>query len=493
MKTALLLGFLLLMALSLFAQLEEDFTPNPIGWTLDQGAQFTQVSGNDVVVTPSGGGNNHARIGTPAVTKTSNLFKVCFSVTPYTSNLNATVSFPCATYMDVLFVKSSVATSNDAEVPANIYARVDNFLLNTNGGAHCFSFTFPPGVTAGDFKVFLSFHAACQQNGVKLVLDNFALSGVDEVCAGATCPPAALDDQFTRISMSELTFNAVLYGSNLNYPAAGANSLDAGGTDNDPNDTYAHLQWSLVTAPVNGIVVINANGTCTITRNSPAVNSLTFTYRLTDDGADNNFATAGDNLFDDATVTVAYTNISALPVVLTDFAVARQGSSVRVSWVTAGEVNNLRFEIERSMGGEPYQVVGTVGSKAVDGNSSTALSYEYADMNSSVQTAAYRLIQVDLDGRRTIYGAKSVKGMAMTTKMVLQPNPAPAGTFSLYFQQAGSRDILISDLGGKVIQRWVGYAQSSLSVTGLRNGLYLVQVSDRATMEKMVQKLVVAQ
>lgn len=492
MKRALLCSILLMIASAIHAQLEEDFTPNPVGWVLDQGAQFTAINGNDVAVTPAGGGNNPAVIGTPAVSKTSNTVKVCFDVNLYNSNLNSQLPFPCATYMDVLFVKSTVTTSNDAELPANILARVDNFLLATNGGAHCFTFNFPGNVVAADFKVFLSFHAACNQGGTKLVLDNVNISGVDEVCAGATCSPAALNDAFERGDPAELSFNAVLYGSNLNYPDPAGKAFDAGGTDNDQNDTYTHLQWSVVSQPINGSVVVNADGSCTITRNSTSVSQLTFTYRLCDDGPDNNFATTADNLCNDATVTINYLS-ARLPILLANFTVTRRDAMVSVKWTTTTESNNKQFEIQRSLGGGAYQTVALITSKAANGNSSTPLSYEFSESNATKQVAAYRLIQVDKDGTKTIYGAKMVRGMEAMSRVLLYPNPAIGGKVMIVFDDAQAKDIIISDLNGKAVQRWSNYSQTNLPVSGLRAGLYMVQITGKDGMEKYTQKLIVTQ
>jgi hypothetical protein len=491
MKRFLLISVLSFAVTALQAQIEEDFTPLPTGWVLSQGASFNTLNGNNLIVTPGVGGNNPARIGTPPVNKTSNTVEVCLEVTAYNSNLNSQQPFPCNTYMDVLFVRSSVTDPKDADKPQNLYARVDNHLLPTTGGKTCFQFTFPAGVNDPDFKVFLNFHAGCNQGGIKYVIDNISISGVDDVCAGG-CSPTALNDDFIRANVNETSFTAALFGSNLNFPAPPAGyAIDATGTDGDPNDTYTHLQWSVITQPVNGNVVINADGTATITRNDNKVAQLTFTYRLCDDGNDNNFATTADNLCDDATVTVTFPTASTLPVSIINFSGERSGSNVTVKWTTTFENNNKGFEIQRSIGGGDYKTVGFVNSKGVDGSSQVSMSYEYKESNSTTAFSFYRLLQLDKDGRYKVYTSRLVRGMEQEEKMILFPNPSNNGNVSVSFGSNVEREIVISDMGGKIVQRWNSYKDDNLAITGLRSGMYMIMVTEKDTNKRTVEKIVI--
>lgn len=491
MKRFLLVSVFALAMSALHAQLEEDFNPLPSGWVLSQGAGFNIINGNSLVVTPGVGGNNPASIGTPPVNKTSNTVKVCLDIFAYDANLNGSQPFPCNSYMDVLFVKSTVTDTKDAEKPQNLYARVNNHLLPTSGGNTCFTFTFPANVTASDFKVFLSFHASCNQGGIKYVIDNISISGVGDVCAGG-CPPTALNDGFVRPNPAELSFNVALYGSNLNFPAPPAgHAIDATGTDGDPDDTYEHLRWTVLTQPVNGNVVINPDGTATITRNKTTVASLTFTYRLCDDGLDNNFATTADNMCDDATVTVNFATGASLPVSIINFSGARNGQNVTVKWTTTFESNNKGFELQRSIGGSEYKAVAFINTKALDGNSQNKLNYEYKEMNNTSALSFYRLVQVDKDGAYKIYNTRPVHGLEQDDKMVLYPNPSTNGNVSVSFGNSNQRDIIVSDMGGKVVKKWNNFKDNNLAVTGLKPGMYTLLVTDITTNKRTIEKIVV--
>ena len=86
---------------------------------------------------------------------------------------------------------------------------------------------------------------------------------------------------------------------------------------------------------------------------------------------------------------------SPLPVQLTSFTGQATSAGSQLSWATASEVNNARFEVQRSLDGASYA---TVGSVAGVGTSLLAHSYQYLDAAAPAGTSYYRLRQVDQDG-----------------------------------------------------------------------------------------------
>jgi len=477
-----------------FAQLQEDFDPAPTGWLLSQGANFQTVETNGAVVTPGVGGNNPARIGTPAVNKTSNTFEVCFSIFAYSSNLNGQQPFPCNTYVDILFVKSTVTSANDAELPGNILTRVDNYLLPAAGGNTCFNFTFPSNVTDPAFKVFLSFHADCNQGGIKYVVDNINISGVNLICGGVNCPPGASHDVFNRPA-GEASFNAVLYGAPIDasYPAPPPGyAVDPAGTDGDQNDDYNHLRWTLVTSPAGGTVTINANGTATISRNSSHVTQLTFTYMLCDDGPDNDFLTTGDNLCSNiATITVNWPVGNIMPVTLTSFTASGSRNLASLKWETATESNNKGFEVLKSDNNGTFQRIGFVLSKATGGNSSGKLTYEFFDASLGKGVTLYRLNQIDLDGRSKLSEIRSVKGEEIQNSLTIFPTPSTTGDVSISITGLQLFDLYVVDMNGKVIREFKRSSTDYFKITNLQSGMYIVKIVDLKTGDQSSEKLLV--
>jgi len=89
-----------------------------------------------------------------------------------------------------------------------------------------------------------------------------------------------------------------------------------------------------------------------------------------------------------------------LPVELTSFAGRVVGNSVLLDWVTATEINNYGFEVERmsnvkSQMTEVWEIIGFV---AGNGNSSSYKYYSFADNNLQSGKYIYRLKQIDNDG-----------------------------------------------------------------------------------------------
>jgi photosystem II stability/assembly factor-like uncharacterized protein len=100
-------------------------------------------------------------------------------------------------------------------------------------------------------------------------------------------------------------------------------------------------------------------------------------------------------------------DVSGIPVELISFNAESAGSDVRLNWVTATEVNNRGFEVQRSEVGGRRSEVGDrteweeIGFVAGSGTTTERRDYSYTDKNISAGTYNYRLKQVDLDGKES--------------------------------------------------------------------------------------------
>ncbi len=84
-----------------------------------------------------------------------------------------------------------------------------------------------------------------------------------------------------------------------------------------------------------------------------------------------------------------------VPVELTSFSAVGTRDGVQLNWETATEINNQRFEIERSNDSRNFTIVGSVNGR---GTTTEKSSYSFVDKGVNEGKYYYRLKQVDYNG-----------------------------------------------------------------------------------------------
>jgi len=182
---------------------------------------------------------------------------------------------------------------------------------------------------------------------------------------------------------------------------------------------------------------------------------------------------------------------AALPVTMLDFNTNTENKKVKLSWKTANESNNNRFEIERSKDGTSFVKLGEVPGR---GNSTTTQEYRFNDEQPISGKNFYRLKQVDIDGHFKYSDVRLV--LINDPRMfVIYPSPVlGTGIVSIYLKNEvrGSLKITISDMAGKIV-----YAETknnpgnNFSIkTNLPSGTYVAKLA--ATGLDASQKFIVA-
>jgi hypothetical protein len=169
----------------------------------------------------------------------------------------------------------------------------------------------------------------------------------------------------------------------------------------------------------------------------------------------------------------------SLPIVLLNFEVAVNQSTVDIFWSTAGEVNNDHFVVEKSKDGRVWEaVLRTPGA----GNSNTTRHYRGKDSHPYKGTSYYRLKQVDLDGRFT-YSSIRIVHFNSTTVFSIAPNPSK-GSFIIQSANGGVFELL--DATGKVLRSYtISSTQQTIHQT-LAAGMYFVREKQSGTMQKLL-------
>ena len=176
---------------------------------------------------------------------------------------------------------------------------------------------------------------------------------------------------------------------------------------------------------------------------------------------------------------------SILPVIYTSFDAVVNDKSVLLKWITAQELNNSHYEVERSFDMNRYSTIGLVlDGFTVNG---TGKSYQFKDNSAELQGRSvvyYRLKQVDVDGRATYSKVLAVRLQAKADiTMQVSPNPF-IETLNLRFASVenGTAQIRIINMMGQTMlskQSTISKGYNNIQVDGLKGlaaGMYVAQL-----------------
>ncbi|HQW00737.1 MAG TPA: T9SS type A sorting domain-containing protein [Bacteroidia bacterium] len=185
--------------------------------------------------------------------------------------------------------------------------------------------------------------------------------------------------------------------------------------------------------------------------------------------------------------------VGSLPIDLISFEGKQNKRSVQLDWITATEINNSYFTIEKSSNGTEFFEIGKVKGA---GNSTYALSYMYVDNSPYTGVSYYRLKQTDYDGRNETFPPVAVKYMksnANSLEVSLLKNPFSSDlNISINSEERGLVEVKLFDLEGKQVYRSIDKLSENnlVNVHGLSkiiSGIYFLQVSTEKECSAMVR------
>jgi hypothetical protein len=153
---------------------------------------------------------------------------------------------------------------------------------------------------------------------------------------------------------------------------------------------------------------------------------------------------------------------ATLPVELLEFKATPNGAvkNVDLMWVTASEINNDYFVIERSTNANDWLPLDSIDGA---GNSNAVLSYHYPDNNPYSGTSYYRLKQVDFNGT-TEYSNIEVVNFEGLEIVSLFPNPGNGEvTISIKSSATGTLELKAYDSLGKLVSNEVFQVNEGVS------------------------------
>lgn len=184
--------------------------------------------------------------------------------------------------------------------------------------------------------------------------------------------------------------------------------------------------------------------------------------------------------------TVITVESGPLPIKISSFIATRTGSSVSLNWTSESEINAKEFVIERNSG-SGFTAVGTVAAR----NSETGSSYSFNDFNNNKSVSQYRLKLVDKDASFKLSETRAVKGTAAVSDFTVFPNPSFGSTKVSISDVTEATTVEVIDNAGRLVRRIELQNKSSVDISDLQKGIYLVRIINMNNGESVTKKLAV--
>lgn len=256
-------------------------------------------------------------------------------------------------------------------------------------------------------------------------------------------------------------------------------------------DVSQILTYTIITAPTHG--TLNGLPATAITNNGSALpTGISYTpvpgYVGTDQFV---IRVAAGPVMSQTTINL---NVGvALPVLLTNFQVSKQGANALLTWKTASESNTYKFEVEHSIDGIHFATAGSVNAQ---GSSSIDHFYTFIHLSPLPGQNYYRLKLIDLDGKTTFLPVKTLLFDAgMLAPIILLSNPVINNNIHVQVNAKGLVQFNFYNLQGqKLLTRNITNTASGsryfINLPQAETGIYILEATinqQRYTLKLLLQ------
>lgn len=172
-----------------------------------------------------------------------------------------------------------------------------------------------------------------------------------------------------------------------------------------------------------------------------------------------------------------------LPVEMAGFNATTDAGEARLTWQTASETGNARFEVQRKAGPQSEWV--TIGAVDGAGTTTEAQSYQYTDEELPYEASrlTYRLRQVDVDGTASLSETVTVRRAVAAAELLgTYPNPAAQqATVRYAVPETQEVTLRLYDVLGRQVRTLVqgprtGRHKTTVDVRDLPSGTYFLRL-----------------
>lgn len=162
-----------------------------------------------------------------------------------------------------------------------------------------------------------------------------------------------------------------------------------------------------------------------------------------------------------------------LPVTLVRFEAKAVETTAALSWTTTAESNSDRFEVQRSLNGKQWEVIGTVNAQ---GESAATVDYTFRDLTPAGADNYYRLKMIDRDLTFTYSGIRSVS-FEVAFETSIFPNPAADKVNLKVTDWKKVASVRISNLAGTNVYKSGRLTSEVIDVKALPEGIYILSIT----------------
>lgn len=167
------------------------------------------------------------------------------------------------------------------------------------------------------------------------------------------------------------------------------------------------------------------------------------------------------------------------PVTFANYDLKCGDKGTSLTWSTASEADSKSFEVQKSLNGTTWTVIGDVPAA---GNSNVLRKYQYLDLEGG--DASYRIRQVDMDGRFEYTTIKRISCTSKQVSAIVYPVPT-SGTLNVAIKtdRPIRTELQVYDMAGRIVHSQAasltnGSNNLTINVSRLAVGEYLLRSTD---------------
>ena len=353
-----------------------------------------------------------------------------------------------------------------------------------------------PCYTAGSLALYTAFfnsYTAASNSHVTVSM-NFTSGGTTNgTCSSVQFSIKDINSGESFTDFLDVVEISAVDGNNTAIPAASIVATLPGSTAQTTSGSTRRIVGHNSTQETVGSFSSSPCNNTTITVTPPtgvALKTITIKYRPGyGTNTSNAYYSAGSHpaaqyiSISNLTLTPTGSGCITLPIEMTSFYGTCKDNISELKWSTASELNNDYFLLEQSVNGVDFEKVAQI-----DGAGTSNSEVNYQTRVSSEKGSYFRLKQVDYDGHTdqtdVIYVA------CKTPEVSVFPNPFE-NTIVVKLDKKDSRSpaIKIRDLNGKEVFMLsmdnTNQTEIVLDLKELKSGMYILEVSDSETMERL--------